>query len=287
MKPTPIEGCPMKKMSTKSKLCRFTLIELLVAMGILVIIFGFVLEFFIGSQKVWTSMEQRNNIYSDARVAMDIMTTMLQNSFYTDGGVPFYIDRGTNGEHKIYFATKTMQNLPGDSDLKYVSFQRNSADGKPNELKLSVFCDKNTADHFDYYFPPYGLSPSVTDLAAAKDGVVTVLDKNLKTDDYGSVLVRNVVSFEIVPYKINTSTTGSGISEIPKTSGNSNPYSKSPYCYSPYMIALKLTLLSPADYKRWNDISDATQKSDFLTQHQYTFSRTVYLGEQSRMNIND
>ncbi len=276
----------MKKTFAKRKQCRFTLIELLVAMGILVIIFGFVLEFFIGSQRVWTSMERRNNIYADARVAMDIMTTMLQNSFYTDGGVPFYIDRSTSGEHKIYFATKSMQNLPGDSDLKYVSFQRYSA-SKPDELKLAVFCDKNTDQNFDYYFPPYGLSPTVANLAAAKDGVVTALDKNLKTDDYGSVLVRNVVSFEIVPYKINTSTTGSGISEIPTTSGTSNPYSQSPYSYSPYMVALKLTLLSPADYSIWSNISDATQKSDFLAQHQYTFTRTVYLGEQSRLNIND
>lgn len=281
----------MKNKVFQKKRRNFTLIELLVAMGVLVIIFGFVLQFFVGSQKVWTSMERRNSIYADARVAMDVMTTMLQNSFYSDGGVPFFIDRSTSGKHKIYFATKSMQNLPGDSDLKYVSFQRNSATGKEEELKLSVFCDeeKNDATYpFYHYFPPYGQG-TVADLAAAQSGVIAKLDVNLSssTGTYKSILIRHVVSFEIIPYKIDTSATGSGISAIPTASGSSNPYSQSPYCYFPYIVMLKLTLLSPADYKIWDQITDATQKSDFLTQHQYSFTRTVFLGEQSRMNIND
>ena len=110
----------MRKTAFNTARRRFTLVELLVSMGVLVIILGFILQFFIGSQRLWQSMEQRNNLYADARVAMDVMTTMLQNSFYSEGGIPFRIDRGTNYRHKIYFATQSSQNLPGGK-LKYVS----------------------------------------------------------------------------------------------------------------------------------------------------------------------
>ena len=64
-----------KKVSNAAK-CRFTLVELLVSMGVLLIILGFILQFFVGSQRLWQSMEQRNSLYADARVAMDVMTTM-------------------------------------------------------------------------------------------------------------------------------------------------------------------------------------------------------------------
>lgn len=260
----------MKRRINNKKQRRFTLVELLVAMGVLVIILGFVLEFFVGAQRVWTSMEQRNNVYADARVAMDIMTTMLQNTFYSDGGIPFRVDQGTAGKNKIYFATRTMQNLPG-GPLKYVSFQRGdgtASGGAEDELKVTVFCDKET--DFGYYFPPYGLG-GVTDLATALTKVVAKLDGNLTSSTYGSVLIPRVTSFEVIPYKLlNVSP---GITPVTGT-----------YDKPPFMVVLKLTMLSPADFKIWNQ-KTGTAKDDFLKEKAYTFSRAVYLGEQSRMNI--
>lgn len=273
----------MENKGLKKRRNSFTLVELLVAMGVLILIFGFVLQFFVGSQKVWTSMAQRNRIYADARVAMDVMTTMLQNSFYSDGGIPFYIDRNSNTSgdeaHKIYFATKSRLNLPGDGDLKYVSFQRASTSGEQNPLMISIFCDEekdNATYPFNYYFPPYGQG-TVIDSSKASSDVRAKLNANLSSDDYGSVLIRHVMSFEIILYELDTSASGSGMSLVSSTT-----YSK-----QPYMVVLKLTLLSPADYKIWENISGTPQKSDFLTDHQYTFTRTVYLGNQPQMKIND
>lgn len=261
----------MKRRINNKKQRRFTLVELLVSMGVLVVILGFVLQFFVGSQRVWTSMEQRNNVYADARVAMDIMTTMLQNTFYSDGGIPFLVDQGATGKNKIYFATRTMQNLPG-GPLKYVSFQRSGSStsgAADDELRVSVFCDKE--NNFGYYFPPYGLG-GVTDLATARTQVVAKLDGNLTGSTYSSVLIPRVTSFEVIPYKLLD--VSPGIARVTDAT----------YDKPPFMVVLKLTMLSPADFKIWEQ-KTGTAKDDFLKENAYTFSRAVYLGEQSRMNI--
>ena len=45
----------MKKKAINTAKHRFTLVELLVSMGVLVVILGFILQFFIGSQRLWQS----------------------------------------------------------------------------------------------------------------------------------------------------------------------------------------------------------------------------------------
>ena len=288
----------MKKKAINTAKRRFTLVELLVSMGVLVVILGFILQFFIGSQRLWQSMEQRNNIYADARVAMDLMTTMLQNSFFSEGGIPFRIDRSENNRHKIYFATQTMQNLPGGK-LKYVSFQLGNCDldststsgtattGEWDELKLAVFCDQE-GEEFSRYFPPYGLE-GAANLSEARDGVIAKLDGQLRnstrdpdvSEPYGTVLVRHVTSLEIIPYALDSSSSTDWLREISETL----------YDEFPYMVVVKLTMLSPADFTTWKAMTQITgqesEAEEFLETHAYTFSRTVFIGEQSRMNIND
>lgn len=290
-----------KKVSNAAK-CRFTLVELLVSMGVLLIILGFILQFFVGSQRLWQSMEQRNSLYADARVAMDVMTTMLQSSFWADGGIPFRIEHPSNSfRHKIYFATKSKQNLPGDDGVKYVSFQLGDGDdsGEKDELKIAVFCrDDEEITSLSPYFPPYTLAgiTSVESALDGEEGIKKKLDQQLKnttedpdvTEPFGSVLVRNVISFVIIPYELDTS--------------GSNLFKKvtsTPYDELPYMVELKLTMLSPADFKIWQemggfdeddgdpDSSSSEPIVEFRKTHAYTFSRTVFVGEQSRMNINE
>ena len=289
----------MRKQAINTAKRRFTLVELLVSMGVLLIILGFILQFFVGSQRLWQSMEQRNSLYADARVAMDVMTTMLQNCFYSEGGIPFRINRSKEYRHKIYFATQSMQNLPGGR-LKYVSFQlgdesKSPSTGQDDELKIAVFCSEES--DFTKYFPPYGLEP-VTDFNAALSGVVDKLDGQLKntTEDpdrsepYGSVLVRNVTSFEITPYELDFDA-ATGFRKISDSTTNYDEF--------PFMVELKLTMLSPADFTIWKSMSGSDDgnteeikstdnaRVQFRKTHAYTFSRTVFIGEQSRMNIKE
>ena len=140
----------------KKRVRRFTLVELLVAMAVFVVLLGLLLQFFSGAQRMWINMEQRNNMYADARTVMDILSTMTQNAFYAERvGVPFIIEKTQpnkrenegydKNQYKMYFATLSRQNLPGGK-LKYVTIQcgdgNDSGSGNLDELKLGVFCDK-------------------------------------------------------------------------------------------------------------------------------------------------
>ncbi len=254
---------------------RFTLVELLVAMGVLLVILGFILQFFISSQKVWTSMAQRNRIYADARVGMDTITTMLQNTFNTSDAIPFKIDRTTSGNHKIYFGTRSSQNLPGGT-LKYVSFQRGTNDDK-NTLKISVFCDEDS--EFSYYFPPFGAVASIMDTDDARGELVTkkldppITSPSSANRKYASTLVKGVVAFDIIAYEEKTDSASDKDNGIVFVSGTSDINKK------PFLVELRMQVLSPNDFKIWNSLSAGSAKDDFAKERSYTFSRTVFLGK--------
>ena len=212
----------------KKRVRRFTLVELLVAMAVFVVLLGLLLQFFSGAQRMWINMEQRNNMYADARTVMDILSTMTQNAFYAERvGVPFIIEKTQpnkrenegydKNQYKMYFATLSRQNLPGGK-LKYVTIQcgdgNDSGSGNLDELKLGVFCDKER--DFEEYLPPYDLNASITKdtvgdrVRERLDGLLKNTTENPNADEpYGTILARRVTSFTITPYMRDDS--GAGI----------------------------------------------------------------------------
>lgn len=261
----------MKKILRKTN---FTLVELIVAMAVFSILLLLMLQFFSGAQRIWNGMEKRNEIYANARIAMDLMTAQLQNTFYTNAGIPFVIEDPDTDDSKIYFATRTGDQFPGNSSLKYMTFQRNhitAANSETNveqeQLCVAVFCDTTTGTpDFSSFFPPYGVSP-VTDFTQATNLLPSRLDGLLADPQFSSVIADNVTSFKIIPYKLDTN------DKIVRDS--SSPIKK-----MPFLIELKLSLLSPEDFSRWLTITNTTEKDNFREENEYTFSRTVYLGNR-------
>ena len=259
----------MRKTRQKSK---FTLVELIVAMAVFSILLLLMLQFFSGAQRIWNGMEKRNEIYADARIAMDLMTTQLQNLFYTPG-VPFklYTDLSeTPDTSKIYFATRTGDQFPGDSSLKFMTFQCSSAN--ENQLRVAVYC--NDESKFNDLFPPheiYGSYENAVDKLVSSDYFnQDRIDKGIKagtSTKYSTVLAENVTGFQIVPYKLENDEMKleTGATEI---------------SYVPYMLELRLSVLSPEDFERWKTITDTTEKDNFRKQHEYTFTRSVFLGDR-------
>jgi hypothetical protein len=58
----------------------------MVAMGIFLIMMTIMMQFFTSAQKVWNASAKRNMIYSDARVAMNLMTREIQSLLYYNDG---------------------------------------------------------------------------------------------------------------------------------------------------------------------------------------------------------
>lgn len=257
---------------------RFTLVELLVAMAVFSILLVLMMQFFSGSQKMWVGMEQKNNLYADARVAMDLMSTLLQSTYYASGGVPFILEDGTSEEAKIYFPTQTQLDLLEDAgSILFVSFQRGTGN-RANELLMTVFSDSEDDNpgpnlDFSYFFPPYGAG-SINDIGDARSHLKDILNDQIDTTESGNcvTLLTNVTGFRILPMRL------SGTDVV---AASSNPLHE-----IPYLVEVQLTLMNQKDFDFWRDQLDgmagteSERAQEFRLQHQHTFSRAIYLGDR-------
>ncbi len=74
----------------------FTLVELMVAMGVLVIMMGFLFQFTIGAQRIWNASSKQTTAFSSAQVLMDVLNEDLQNMRYSNEEgetLPFYLHK--------------------------------------------------------------------------------------------------------------------------------------------------------------------------------------------------
>lgn len=74
----------------------FTLVELMVAMGVLVIMMGFLFQFTIGAQRIWNASSRQTTSFSTAQVVMDVLNDDLQNMRYSNDAyetMPFYVHK--------------------------------------------------------------------------------------------------------------------------------------------------------------------------------------------------
>ncbi|MDD5728560.1 MAG: hypothetical protein PHV59_08360 [Victivallales bacterium] len=65
----------------------YTIVEVMVAMGIFLIMMTIMMQFFSSAQTVWNTSAQRNILYADARVAMNLMTREIQSIMYYNDGL--------------------------------------------------------------------------------------------------------------------------------------------------------------------------------------------------------
>ncbi|WP_288559840.1 prepilin-type N-terminal cleavage/methylation domain-containing protein [uncultured Victivallis sp.] len=252
----------------------FTLVELLLAMVVFSIMLVLMMQFFSGARIIWSSTEKRNNMYADARIAMDLISTMLQNTIYAEEGIPFYVDgyavaQPSSGyDSKLYFVTKTKMELPGTGDIRFISFQRGS-NADSNQLQIRIWPDDEpaTKDDFSLCFPPYSAGNSIANYDQALATVKTRLD-NATGDNLG-ILLNNVTGFKVTP--MIRSNTSNGVT-IPSTSS---------YEDLPFMIEIQLSLMDKVNYDLWTQMTGTTAES-FKNQHEYTFTRTVFIDDRNQ-----
>ena len=87
----------------------FTLVELMVAMGVLVIMMGFLFQFTIGAQRIWNASSKQTTSFSSAQVLMDVLNDDLQNMRYSNEEgetLPFYLykEKDSDGIKKVTLA---------------------------------------------------------------------------------------------------------------------------------------------------------------------------------------
>jgi len=270
----------------------FTLVELLIAVGLLSLIMMLLLQLFSGVQKMWIASEKTNNVYADARVAMELMADLINTVQFshgetldgddvvrdTDTDMIFSLTTGeaTDGNYSssIYFVSKTTRDLPKNStNTRFISFRLD--DGK---LLMTIYSDENS--DFYGFFPTYGTGTgSGTRDTAFKNGASNLKGKMDAlapgNDDNGGekkecqIIAENVVSFKLTAYTLNNS------GKLEAQTGTSADLVKEP----PYMIEMQLAVLDSDSYTRWQELS-GNAKTAYLDQHKRTFTRNVFIGDR-------
>ncbi len=172
----------MIKMMKKTYKHTFTLVELLAAMAVFSVLLVVAMQLFSGAQRIWLRAEQKTSTFSDARTAMEFISSRVQTLVYSTD-YPFEIAKRritsyNNGQIKdsffntfkyhIWFATgMPMTNRDGDNDSRrFVKFDLNVAKideseinrseyySEPGVLRMTVY-SKADNPRLDLLFPPY------------------------------------------------------------------------------------------------------------------------------------
>lgn len=104
----------------------FTLIEVLVAMAVFSILILAIISLFNSAQKSWIYSSDLASMYTDAKVALDLISADLQCAYYGNNTAPFKYE-----DNVIAFisATPVPQSTGNSSKLFEVKYQRDSATG--------------------------------------------------------------------------------------------------------------------------------------------------------------
>jgi type II secretory pathway pseudopilin PulG len=142
----------MKKRRIK---VNFTLIELLLAMSIFVILSLIMMRFFNSAQQIWSKVSQKNAIYADARVALDLMARELQSSMYNNDCTnattyvrsiyPFW-HQWVDNINNTYYSTfeHTQLNFIASTDLKPAGAESNICEIRYGFVPACDYTDLNT-----------------------------------------------------------------------------------------------------------------------------------------------
>lgn len=96
---------------------RFTLIEIVVSMGVFLILLSMLLSFFSGTRQVWRTLRSRNESFENSRVAMNLMTELLQCSVASRDKIGFFIGNGTvDSADNCTFYTHSTRDLSDGAD---------------------------------------------------------------------------------------------------------------------------------------------------------------------------
>ena len=267
----------------------FTLIELLVAMGLFSLLVVLMLQLFSGAQRLWIASDKRNNIHSDARVAMELMSDLISSVVFSCGedingnrdtgkDAVFSLDTvnkdtaENTDSNTITLAVRTNRDLPKkENNTRFISFRRGSGSNR-GKLYMTVFCDKRDENAFYNYFPPYGIAGSgVENRSQAKSALNAALVPSDAegVEEYNQVIAENVVGLKFTSYEL----TGSP-EEMTKQSDDTD------IAEPPYLIQIQLSLLDKDSYDIYTDMPDGDARDKFLDRNKRTFTRSVFIGNR-------
>lgn len=221
----------------------FTLTEIIVALGIFSLLMVLMLRFFTGAETLITSGEGRNTTYSDGRVAMDLIASLLRNVQLQDQAgttFPFKLERGAgavNASDKIAFYTQSPVRLTSTAKSNFYSVQieiKESESGEPASYTPLII---KVADDQD------GIFEQIIDQSSNSNPSFLTKEDSGEDREGEQEVVRYVTGLSFVPYQITTDSQMKIISKTTITQTDSSDM--------PNAIEIRLTMLSRENYQRY------------------------------------
>ena len=284
----------------------FTLVELLVSLGVFSILLVVFMQFFSGMRLAWTNSERRSDAHYSARIAMDLLSSMIGSMYYSNAGTdvfektvqfPFLLKRADADSSKpaaLYFASKGNVDLPGSCPVKFIGVQyvnpvnddfkfKLSDDKRFYTIYLTVIsnADKDAdekniestnRDIYHRFWPvPDFLDKAgeVTDVKGALEYLVSTLDEKLKPGEKDPVEYIKLLD-RVTEFRVRLFDANG--SEIEATSKEVSQV--------PHSLELTVSVLNEADFATW--LSNG-KNEEFRLKNQLTFTRSIHIGERWKM----
>lgn len=249
----------------------FTLIELLAAMGVFSVLLVLSMQFFTSAQKMWTSAESKNVLYSDARLIMDLISSKLQTTHYVEE-MPFELEINNNGiANKIIFASREKLDSR-EKDLYNIRFLAFSFESNKNILRYQIISDNGDA-RFENMLPPYTNNSSISSNVLARTQIKNILNNSSWNNEERNnmILLDNVLDFSIRAFNPNNLQ----LEQLPQGI----------YTTPPYMFEITLTMMNKDAFDFWNKLPDDNddareRKNNYKLANSHTFKRNIYLSDR-------
>ncbi len=252
----------------------FTLMEVIVAMAVFSVMMGILLQFFTSTQKLWSSTENKNALYADARVAMDLMASALQSQHYSAHTTFFIFGTSDGKTDAMYFPVKMPHNYGSGEELYYLSFM-----ARNGKLYLRTFGSKDSRSRYKEMFTRVYNDSEYS-------GAITLLRNNLGFNaTHSQEVIDGVVSLVCAPIHAQTGNVNAPIKF--ETAGDDDDADMVPFA-----VRLEMELLNGDILKRWKALggkfkanemgidSETDAAKELRLANQYKFSRIIFLGFQ-------
>ncbi|MCF7792353.1 MAG: hypothetical protein K9M56_10210 [Victivallales bacterium] len=247
----------------------FTLMEMVVALAVFMILIAIVLTFYETVFEVSSTSRNSSNVFSNARVALDIISRDIQCIYYKNEMTPFWNVSKDNAEaagwDKQYqndliafvSATPLPQNEGNISPLCEIKYQLfndpDLSEDTAGWLLRSATGDNSDSWNFQYNFTAGGTGA----------GNAFTAD-NSSSEPYHK-LIPNVTDLKFTCRGIDGSSLGTSAAGT---------------TLFPYSISVELTLMDDVSWKKY--ITGGADKELIEQQNSRTFTKTIFVGEHGQ-----
>ena len=259
----------------------FTLMEVIVAMAVFSVMMGLLLQMFLGAQKLWTGSDSKNELYSDARVAMDLFASTLQSQYHDPGSTMFLFGTASSGrDDAMFFPVKMPVDYGSEEEIYYLSFIWRAAD---HTLYMRTLGKKDSRTQYTQLFDQTaGNATNITNKAGR------LRDYLRYANGTSQKVIGGVMALSFKPihaYPGNSTPVSfyntSGVGDFMNVRGVANTDTRE---ISPFAVQISMELLSARHYDEWANVLGGTRSPEpdaaqqFRLANTRRFDRIIYLG---------